>query len=265
VYGLTVFFKVSRVTGKMFPAHQGNINGDKDFQWSSDETETSERQHLLSSEGKIESVSAAYGSLPVRRSVREMNFGRLEASEDRANPLSLLSFWWVGPLMRRGSLGLLQKPDDLLQLPKSLKTSKVRRRFQQVLGIIEEGMGEGSSGGTVGVANSGDAESEGNESDDSESWQNSLSVNLSGTTPSASQQIKAQEKKHKARRGIGSMSSLFWSLNRSFGIHYYPLGVLKLVADMLGFAGPLLLHALVSFMENRTVSLPCILLMQSVP
>ena len=36
--------------------------------------------------------------------------------------------------------------------------------------------------------------------------------------------------------------SLFWSLNRTFGLHFYPLEVLKLVADMLGFAGPLLLQ-----------------------
>ena len=51
----------------------------------------------------------------------------------------------------------------------------------------------------------------------------------------------------------GEAESIFWSLNKAFGLHFYLLGVLKLLADMIGFAGPLLLHALVSFMENRTV------------
>ena len=47
---------------------------------------------------------------------------------------------------------------------------------------------------------------------------------------------------------------LFWALNRAFGLHYYPLGLLKFTTDMLGFAGPLLLYQLVSFIENKKVS-----------
>lgn len=256
MYGLTILFKVSRVTGdnvKMFPAHQGNLKEDKNFHWS-DDTESSVRQHLISSEWKNEHVPTSYGALTASYSSglsSEVDFGRLEASEDDANPISLLFFWWVGPLMKRGSLGFLRKPEDLLQLPKSLKTSKLRGKFQKVRGVVTEGAGEEAEKGGLVVE---EAEGEEGESDDSESWHDSLSANLRGGTLSASQQIKAQKRKHRTS-SASSSSSLFWSLNRSFGVHYYPLGVLKLVADMLGFAGPLLLHALVSFMENSTVSL----------
>ena len=255
LYGLTLFFKVSRVTGdnvRMYPAHHGSLSAEKGFQWSE---ETSEGQHLLSSESKTAPTPKTYGSLTASyssRQTRVVDFGRLEASEDSANPFSLLSFWWVGPLMRRGSLGFLRRPDDLLELPKSLKTSKVRRRFQQACGIREESIGEL-------LADADGAEGDSGDSDDSESWHDSLSVNLKGGIPSASQQIKAQQKRQRKTSGTGKEGrlSLFWCLNRSFGLHYYPLGVLKLVADMLGFAGPLLLHALVSFMENETVSCVC--------
>ena len=44
------------------------------------------------------------------------------------------------------------------------------------------------------------------------------------------------------------------ALHRAFGVRYYSIGILKFLGDCLGFAGPLLLHALVSFMENKSVS-----------
>ena len=47
--------------------------------------------------------------------------------------------------------------------------------------------------------------------------------------------------------------SLLRALNRAFGWEYYPLGLLRFACDLLGFAGPLLLHALVTFIEDRTV------------
>ncbi|CAB3994460.1 multidrug resistance-associated 7-like [Paramuricea clavata] len=44
---------------------------------------------------------------------------------------------------------------------------------------------------------------------------------------------------------------LLRALHKAFGVRYYSIGILKFVGDCLGFAGPLLLHALVSFMENK--------------
>ena len=47
---------------------------------------------------------------------------------------------------------------------------------------------------------------------------------------------------------------LLKALHKAFGVRYYSVGILKFVGDCLGFAGPLLLHALVSFMEDKNVS-----------
>lgn len=47
---------------------------------------------------------------------------------------------------------------------------------------------------------------------------------------------------------------LLKALHKAFGMRYYSIGILKFLGDCLGFAGPLLLHALVSFMENKNVS-----------
>lgn len=40
-------------------------------------------------------------------------------------------------------------------------------------------------------------------------------------------------------------------LRRCFGWQYYPLGLLKLAADLAGFAGPMLLHGLVHLIETN--------------
>ncbi|XP_045610459.1 ATP-binding cassette sub-family C member 10 [Procambarus clarkii] len=41
------------------------------------------------------------------------------------------------------------------------------------------------------------------------------------------------------------------ALHKCFGVQFYSIGLLKLAGDTLGFAGPLLLHELVSFIENK--------------
>uniref|UniRef100_A0A8B9H6V4 ATP-binding cassette, sub-family C (CFTR/MRP), member 10 n=1 Tax=Astyanax mexicanus TaxID=7994 RepID=A0A8B9H6V4_ASTMX len=44
---------------------------------------------------------------------------------------------------------------------------------------------------------------------------------------------------------------LLWVLHKAIGTRYYLLGLLKLLASLLSFAGPLLLSALVGFMETK--------------
>ena len=51
----------------------------------------------------------------------------------------------------------------------------------------------------------------------------------------------------------GQARFLLTALHKAFGVRYYSIGILKFIGDCLGFAGPLLLHALVSFMENKSV------------
>lgn len=44
--------------------------------------------------------------------------------------------------------------------------------------------------------------------------------------------------------------SLLRALHKCFWFQFYSIGILKLIADCAGFAGPLLLNKLVSFIEN---------------
>ena len=147
-----------------------------------------DRQHLISSQWP----RTDYGAIHVATNPHTLK----DISEDHANILSLLTFWWVQPLMKRGWMGRLQSPEDLPPLPTSLSTHNVKEQFRNT------------------VLN---------------------------------------------REATDSKWTLVKDLNRSFGLHYYPLGLLKFLADLLGFAGPLLLHQLVAFIENRQVCALCVL------
>jgi ATP-binding cassette subfamily C (CFTR/MRP) protein 10 len=140
--------------------------------------------------------------------------------EDRANPLSLITFWWLQPLMKAGSLGFIQKPEDLPFLPRKMSTSHVRERFQRSMGCERPTTIHRSSGNQSGIE---------------EQSLHSMHGSLRNLTSSQSNPV-----------------SLLRALNKSFGWHYYPLGLVKLFNDCLGFGGPLLLHQLVDFMENKT-------------
>jgi ATP-binding cassette subfamily C (CFTR/MRP) protein 10 len=59
----------------------------------------------------------------------------------------------------------------------------------------------------------------------------------------------------KEMQSNGTEHLLLKALHKAFGVRYYSIGILKFVGDCLGFAGPLLLHALVAFMENKNVSI----------
>ena len=231
LYLVTLLFKVSRVTGdnvKLFPSQQSRkILNSASTQWE-DSEEQSVRQNLISSDWSPRPTSygtLVSGSFDSNRINPRVNLKELEASEDRANPFSLLVFWWVRPLMKRGALGLLRTPDDLLQLPKSLGTAKIREKFRSVVIRSEE-----------------------------------------RSKPRRRRKKLESTKERRCSEGEEDLSrsddyvqkenkwALFGNLNRAFGLHYYPLGVLKLVSDLLGFGGPLLLHQLVSFIENGDVS-----------
>ena len=47
--------------------------------------------------------------------------------------------------------------------------------------------------------------------------------------------------------------SLIKALHKCFGRKFYSCGILKLFADILGFAGPLFLHEIVNFIGNKDV------------
>ena len=193
------------------------------------QAEGEERQPLLNGGPSSDTVLAcdlSYGA--TRRAQSFSLFTDKTSPEDKANPLSLLSFWWLQPLMKRGARGQIQRPADLPQLPTSLSTSAISKKFCK---ILQKGHQQTSTQPL------------------------SLDEQEIRSLGRSSSSLSSNSQQDEAASTASSSTSLFFALNKAFGWHYYPLGLLKLLSDALGFAGPLLLHSLVSFIENRNVSL----------
>ena len=171
--------------------------------------------------------------------------------------------------MKRGAVGLLQKPEDLPQLPRSLQTEGIRKRFRTTIlkGQRRHFVHQRAHYSLSRQSTPSRMEIDSEPDEDSGTWEDSLRANLSSpdvqarctpvdeTTTTANGTVPGLQTEREEYR-----VSLFWALNRTFGARYYPLGLLKLLADMMNFAGPLLLNRLVSFMENRKASDEYILL-----
>lgn len=181
------------------------------------------RGHLQEEEEDVEAGTARFMQRQGGHQFRPHLQQVLQVSQDNAGIFSKLVFWWVNPLMRRGALGMLEKPSHLPPLPAHLTTSYITRQFARAHAT-------GSSW-----------------------WQTLRSKcfcleSLAGDGSAGS--IDPEEHTQRIVKNV----SLLGVFNRAFGYHYYPLGVLKLTSDSLGFAGPLLLNALINFMENKNVS-----------
>lgn len=143
-------------------------------------------------------------------------------AEDGCSWLSRLLYLWLNPLLRRGKRGELERPSDVFQLPHRLRTKAVTVRFQQCWQKCLNSKGVERSAKP-------DRLLRGNLQDNS--WSE---AQPEGTSEGRQQDVRLLQVLHKA-----------------FGLRYYLLGVLKLVASMLSFAGPLLLSTLVGFMEKE--------------
>ncbi|KAL0053237.1 hypothetical protein WJX82_002974 [Trebouxia sp. C0006] len=112
------------------------------------------------------------------------------------NWASWLVFYWVNPLMARGSKRQLQA-SDLFQLPKALLPSTCSNRLWGV-------------------------------------WADEQQAKTLLT----------------AERGHMVQPSLLKALSKAYGLPYLLLGIIKLVNDILNFAGPLLLNVLIRYLET---------------
>lgn len=186
----------------------------------------------------------------------------LGIAEDKSNFISKLTFWWVRPMMMKGYKGNLESVEDLFLLPQSLSTKKIRILFSENFDSLDAQTNQDAATNQI--------------QDDSYSSDTSI-IFFPGMQKSASDpNFRSRYQNSMIRRittassnsaeyseieGPGSTvpkvihgRSLLSALHHSFGLQYYCVGFLKLTGDALSFAGPLLLHALVSFMENRQVS-----------
>ena len=277
LYGVSFVFSVHRTKqavgshGRVGVTERAVSIQNGDISEGEDEEEVREKQPLLI---QAREYGPTYGTVTVPTgddALKHMN-----AYEDRANLLSLFLFWWVWPLLRRGAMGHLETAADLPPLPKSLQTHLVREKFRNVL--LRRGKRSGSGATDLGSGGTSDQhvqERQGSGTQtgdmlDSEVMLKSVarSTPLPAPTPvPENSDDGADIRPVKSADGVSSQSTsprdvrksspllfLFSAINSAFGWHYYPLGLLKLTTDLLGFSGPLLLYQLVSFIENKKVS-----------
>ncbi|XP_034455993.1 multidrug resistance-associated protein 7 [Hippoglossus hippoglossus] len=164
-------------------------------------------------------INAVDGS-PLIPESTQTDTGEMVA-EDGSGCISRLFYLWLTPLLRRGQRGELDRPADVYHLPRKLRTSVVCRYFHQCWEACRRGAGGGS---------------------DQDQWPRPVSRNLLNGTWSS----HYLEEPLELEGDVG----LLRVLHKAFGWRYYMLGVLKVVVNLLGFTGPLLLSSLVNFMEE---------------
>ncbi|XP_033125832.1 multidrug resistance-associated protein 7-like [Anneissia japonica] len=157
-----------------------------------------------------------YGTSPPALPGKHIELG---VAEDGASIFSKLVFAWVQPLMLKGSKGQISKPDDVFQLPSQLRPQIVSRKFQQI------------------CSNIFDTKSVQDQSNGHVPEENGLT-----DQPCVIYSSSANKKHGKYK--------LISCLNKAFGLKFYFLGIVKFIQDCIGFAGPIFLHALVSYIEN---------------
>ncbi|XP_045532531.1 ABC transporter C family member 13 [Pieris brassicae] len=150
------------------------------------------------------------------------------------NWISKLTFSWVNPLFKKGLENKLNDLEELYDIPATYRCSYVGAKIDRALvGNVdlyqlfvdvphEPFIGSGGYG-AVGETQP----------------QASTPV-----TP-VSRIILCPPRRHNV--------SLLRALHKCFGLQFYGIGVFKLIFDMAGFAGPILLNKLVKFIEDETI------------
>ncbi|KAL3874278.1 hypothetical protein ACJMK2_037317 [Sinanodonta woodiana] len=142
-------------------------------------------------------------------------------AETNSNFLSKLTFHWVQPLMVKGAKLKIKNVGDIFLLPDRLNTRFLYEKFTSILTLNSK---------------------TGQQKIDSESTVNG-EINSCSSERVPDVEF-ANENQH-------SNVTLLSALHKTFGLEYYSIGLLKLLADSLGFAGPILLNLIVSYIENK--------------
>ncbi|XP_067115329.1 ATP-binding cassette sub-family C member 10 isoform X1 [Osmerus mordax] len=132
-------------------------------------------------------------------------------AEDGSSCVSRLLYLWMNPLLQRGQRGELDRSCDVYLLPLKLRTNVVRQYFHHC-------------------------------------WEE---CQQRRATQECHSQHRSSPHQEQPLEIVVEEVGLLRVLHKVFGLQYYMLGVLKLVGNMLGFAGPLLLSNLVGFMEKE--------------
>ncbi|XP_072239695.1 ATP-binding cassette sub-family C member 10 [Leuresthes tenuis] len=143
-------------------------------------------------------------------------------AEDGSGCVSRLLYLWLNPLLEQGQRGELDRPADVYHLPRNLRTSVVYGYFHQCWEACQQRSGIG---------------------DQQDQWPRPVGRNLLKGTWSSRQQDEPLE--------LEGDVGLLRVLHKAFGLRYYLLGVLKMMVNIIIFAGPLLLSCLVNFIEEK--------------
>ncbi|KAI4882036.1 hypothetical protein NFI96_012507 [Prochilodus magdalenae] len=143
-------------------------------------------------------------------------------AEDGCNCLSRFLYLWLNGQLKQGQRGELERPCDVFQLPHKLRTKAITQRFAQCWAQCLRQRALNTP---------------------QDSQRNPRKDQHEGLSEVQPEEFYEERNHHEAK--------LLWVLHKAFGARYYFLGVLKLLASLLTFAGPLLLSALVGFMETE--------------
>ncbi|KAH9492912.1 Multidrug resistance-associated protein 7 [Bulinus truncatus] len=192
--------------------------------------------HLIN-ESSEEQEPLTWDRIHSYNSVAAPQDDNLSIAEKNVGFISWLTFHWVQPLMSRGAKMKITSISDLFLLPSRLNTQNVEDKFKHALHSLQQDSKFSSStlAGSNSMVNT-----------TSESYQNYMPPTLSHGT-----QIDQNNVRNHVENLYMRNVTLSKALNKAFGVEYYSLGALKLLADSLGFAGPVLLNYLVSFIENK--------------
>ncbi|KAK3092515.1 hypothetical protein FSP39_003868 [Pinctada imbricata] len=167
----------------------------------------------------VRHAGRSYGAIPSKIHSEEVG-------EENSSFLSKLTFYWAQPLMVKGYKQLLKSAKDLFILPQRLSTIDIEKKFSMILQQ------------RTNVLRASESEEQRQLSDHNTSINNHFAEQIV--------QVHQPNKKKSDQR------TLLSALNKAFGLQYYSLGILKLLADLSGFAGPVLLNLLVSYIENKS-------------
>ncbi|KAL4237303.1 Multidrug resistance-associated protein 7 [Mactra antiquata] len=175
----------------------------------------------------VDSTSSGYRTITPQTGV-------IAAAEYDINCVSWMTFHWVQVLLAKGAKKSIKSVSDLFLLPLRLSTHKLYVKFNYILtGQIDRKF-----------------QSKRHYPSDTSISSNVSSIpevqfsNCNNHVPeSRNRYTKVEDFKP---------PTLLKALNTAFGWEYYSLGLLKLLADCFGFAGPILLNLLVSYMETKS-------------
>ncbi|KAH9632341.1 hypothetical protein HF086_010266 [Spodoptera exigua] len=163
-----------------------------------------------------------------------MDEGILGTAMQGAGFLSRLTFSWVDPLLQKGLENKLNDPEELFDVPAKYCCSYVGARMDRALiGNVDnyqqyEEVPHEPFIGSAGYGATGE------------------------TAPQASTPVTPTTRvlvRSPRRQNV----TLLRALHSCFGIQFYSIGILKLISDMAGFAGPILLNNLIKFVEDESI------------